>query len=1251
MRNVFALFLAEAGHRRELRRRLICVLCVLSLLVSTCVSLLLTLPGLTASLDPTLTGGVIERVTDNPTHNGWIRYFGANENQISTEFAGGVWMDKSVFDTTYVSSTGTQIPITQPDGMLGVLSVIGSSQAITGRIYTPTDVMLILDMSSSMYPSMSPTTVQAMVTAVNNSITTLQSLNKFNRVGVTIYYGGGEVINQSTTSHGYVMLPLDRYTPVNGKYITAHVSSSKLTAVRIASGVTNSSGKTMPTTGHNVASPAGTYAQLGILHAMDQFLAVPESDLQVEFLNEMFVDRQPVFVFMSDGQPTAATANFATKGTAQFGNNQVKSRSPNETDFVTQLTAAYAKEQVGKHYGVTPLYYTLGLGTDLSYNIMDPANNTTSTINGYWNTLVSSGSVTFQSKIYPGNWTMVTRSFTAKKTNGFPSDVNQRLFVDRYFAAKDSSQLSNAFETIVNEIILKSMYSPTHTDVNHVNQTGEVSFLDVIGEYMTVTEVKGILIGGSLYTGLNLARNFVAGGVNEGMGSFTDPTDLGWAFHLNVMEQLGLSDAYGEGFDETSIDDLSHQQTTKLIRDAYTAGQLKYNSDTDFSNYIGWYADDANNYLGFWDGTDPLQDPARPYLATQVIKSYFYQGVSNSENNYTLTSDMMYATVWVRRDIETLRESVVFSVPAGLLPTLKYYVNLSPEGELESMYLGAPNKDQYEGLRPIRLVYEVGLREDITAANLTQKVSAEYLNGNSDFDTGEVYFYSNEWERDHLTGYGKSNTYAYFQPSRVNDRYYYTVDAPMYQYDTTTKAYTPYTGAKPVKEQDLFTLHIRYVKNVSDPNDIGREEQYYMPASDTAVAAAVQNGAGQWYVPAGTIHDLPVEGVNQYASYKTSDLGLHPEGDARWQNLTDTLPIVNEPFADSGARAGENATAYVLGATLGNNGRITVVPDGQTLQKRLVDTDGVTPVAAEMDQSFTFLIHEGEMLTAADQAGQPVAFDYSDGAAVSVALAGRKVSMLTLTVTAGNSYSGIVPLANLTEYTWQDGAWHPKASETEAWNCIYAHTYTIVELDTNDRFDLVSIGGTAGAYQFQSGVYASAEQSHTIVAINRFVPWKIQLTKVDNFQNATRLSGAVFGLYSPKASDGLGSVPEGIPGVSLTETYGGQTWYLAQIGTTDDTGGLLWEGLKQEQYLLLELQAPPGYYPATDRKAQVLQRNAAPDLQVYSVTVTNDPGLEMPSTGSLGSSGYICIGSAIMLISAAAMFVYIFPRKEELASP
>ena len=821
------------------------------------------------------------RVADPSTMDSWKDLF--LQNPLNTNNAGAVWTDKSVF-TDASAFAGSGITRDSDNSFLVALSAMGANMSVTGLSNMPTDTMMILDLSSSMYNGFSrnPATVQTMLQAVNDSINRLQNLNPLNRVGVVIYYG---YINrlQSDASHSMVLLPLDRYSG-NTNYLKANVSGGKLISVAVNSGVINSAGKTMPQTTRVVTDVAGTYAQLGILDAMDQLLAA-DTIVPATAEYQANVTRVPVFIFMSDGEPTAATHQYTKKADAGMGNNTVHIRYPNETDFVTQLTAAYAKKMVDDHYVATkPVFYSLSLGTSVSLSVMDPANNTTATIDGYWTKLLNNGSVDITVYNSPDSWRdpSIRKTYTVSKTtaNGetFPSGMSQRNYVDKMFTATTAGDLTAAFSDIVDQINLVSEYTPTLITDN-ADLSGYISFVDKIGEYMNVTDIKGILINNQLYSGAELSKNFIAGGGN--LGTYDDPKPLGDEMVWAVQARLG-------------IDNVDTART--LIGLAYEHGQLSYDVKTGaYSNYIGWYANAAGKFLGFWhEGITTIPEPTGNFATDPafIIKSYGYLGAVD-EHQGVAASDMMYATVQVRENISTGEQSVAFAVPAALIPLITYEVELGQNGELTSLKATGATA-------PIRLVYEVALDEAINPYTLSDTVSAEYLAANTD-ENGYVNFYSNQYEADNTTGYGKVNTYSYFNPSRQNDRYYYLENAPVY----TDTAGTLYTGT----QQPSGTFYRRYTVYEKDGDKLNIHT-VYRKLSDAALATAKQRSDGSWYIGKGNVH----VNLDGYTMNKTA-------------NPTDTLTGAYIPFVDAHNHSvGELGYNFIVGATLGNNGRLSITP-------------------------------------------------------------------------------------------------------------------------------------------------------------------------------------------------------------------------------------------------------------------------------------------------------------------------------------
>lgn len=897
------------------------------------VSLALCLALLLVYLPAAVSAAASDRVADPSTMDGWKEIF--LPDTLNTENAGKVWTDKSVF-TDAAAFDGTGITQDDPNSFLVAMSAMASNMSVTGLSNTPTDTMMILDLSSSMYGGYDrdPSTVRTMLSAVNDSIEKLQNLNRNNRVGVVIYYGGKDR-NQSDATNSMVLLPLDRYTGTT-TYLKADVSGGRLISVAVNSGLKNSAGETVPQKTHTVADVAGTYAQLGILDAMEQLLAA-DTVIPATAAYQPNAVRVPVMIFMSDGEPTAATHRYTQKVAAGMGNNTVSIRSPNETDFVTQLTAAYAREKVDAHYVRTePLFYTLSLGTSVSLAVMDPANHTPGTVDSYWDRLLSNGSADITVYNSPDGWSAPTvkKTYTVSKTtvNGtaFPTDKAQRSYVDKAFTAENANDLTSAFGDIVEQISIVSEFSPTLV-ADNADVSGYISFVDKIGHYMKVTDIKGILIDNTLYSGAELSRNFVTGGGD--LGTHDAPTELGAEMVWAVKTRLGLE---------------SEDAARTLISLAYEHGQLSYTDPTEYSNYIGWYANAAGEFLGFWHEGISTMPEATGDAATDpafIIKSYGYLGKVD-ENQGVAASDMMYATVQVRESIATGEQTVAFAVPAALIPILTYEVKLDKQNHPQDLTVSGAG-------HPIRLVYEVALDEAIDAYHVMERVSEEYLAANTDPE-GNIRFYSNQYEADLSTGYNKVNAYSYFNPSRQNSRYYYLEDTPV----CTDTQGTLYTG----EAQPSGTYYRGYTVYEKVGTQV-TQKTLYRRISDAALATARRTDGGSWYIGAGNVH-VNLEG---YTVTKT-------------ENTTDTMPDAYIPFVDAHNHSvGDLGYSFIVGATLGNNGSIALKPE-----TGIILTKTMAQGTAAPSQAFGFVITN--LSDGADEGTYPALVCHADGTESTIAV-------------------------------------------------------------------------------------------------------------------------------------------------------------------------------------------------------------------------------------------------------------------------
>lgn len=903
--------------------------------VSIIASVLLMISGIPVSTIAVEQSAPVDtRVVDPSTMDDWKNYFG--EEVTNTENVGGIWTDKSVFKD---ASEFPGVSMTDPDNnFLVALSAISSNKSITGYSHIPTDTVLVLDVSGSMNSSNNDA-VDELVESANNAITKLQELNKNNRVGVVMYSGNYTYNSTADDGDAVTLLPIDRYTHADNTFLvkdsnTIRVSGSYVNTetVKVNSNV---SGKENGIINSNYEKDVygGTYIQAGIYKAMEEFLNVDETTITDDAFQNG-TTRMPVMVLMSDGVPTIATNNYMGKnggvGTSVFGDGSETTLNDSEylssaIPFVAQLSASHAKHAIEEKYGRDSLFYTLGFKLDDS-PVLNPANSSNAILQ-HWNTYNSTynGTTSSTMQLAIGERWVQTGWFSGYYQTVYTSieksnyDVNMD-YVTEYF---NDDSLTTAFDKIVEQITLQSLYYPTYVENSDNTLGGYIEFHDDIGEYTEVKDIKGIMIGDSLYTGEALAENFSGGS----LGTIESPSDLGNNLIWAIKERLGITDT---------------PTAQKLVQDAYADGQLSYNAETgEFSNYIGWYADADGNYMGFADKDDTAPMDGAEYHN----KSYGFLGEVIDGHK---KSDMMYVSVQVHHKLSTDTIGVLFRIPASLIPVISYNISLTGESlenpgditlEYDNMVGVDTNSDgiadTQREVSPIRLVYEMGLREDINELTVADIVSDDYKH----VENGEYTFYSNSWDVTTLdtdNHFHTVNTVVDYEPSKENERYYYTEDSIIYV--KNGDSYVPYTGASaPVYAEDTYFRAYNVFElydDVSGGN--ARIHTHYQPISAISLDDAKSedenpSSTTQWYIPKGTVYraleDFPI---------------------IKSENSTGTVPYVHYP--DIQLIDGEH---YYCENIQGNNGLIKLkAAQGIKISKEIDDTLKGT------DYTYTFVVKD-----------------------------------------------------------------------------------------------------------------------------------------------------------------------------------------------------------------------------------------------------------------------------------------------------
>lgn len=872
-----------------------------------------------------------DRVADAYTLNSWRNVFPEN----SSRNAGGVWTDKSVFTDAALFQNltdllGKEYDVTMKDAdnnFLIALSALASNKSIVGYSYLPTDTMIVLDVSNSM-KSGGNDAVEELVYATNSALTKLLSISNHNRVGVVLYSGSSR-IGASGSNTATLLLPLDRYKTENyttdaenGKIYTFIETDRDEENISVANGVLNSKNNSV-TASKGVTG--GTYIQNGIYKAMEEML---DADTVIpDGMPQAGISRTPIMVLMSDGDPTVGTSSFNDVGTSNLGDGG----KPDETlrdvlAFVTQLTAANAKNELRAHYGGEPLFYTLGVGVSgdsAAAAVLNPSAylDRYGDVDEHWDEYIATNAgVSLVLPLSSGGKKPQTTAI--KRLASITAD--SKNYVTKYFAANATGnssvaqELINSFDEIVSQIVIQSLYYPTLVDPNATsNFSGYLEILDVIGHYMEIKDIKGITLGNRIYTGAALSKNFNSN--NHEFGTIEAPTDLGNQMIWAIIDRLGIDKAKDENGELMWP---TQEQRVEIARDivhnAYVFGQLHYESDAVFSNYIGWYADKDGNYCGFWH--EGLGDADVPDNAVFINKSYGFLGDAIDGHKAT---DMMYVSIQIHTEISSGMQTMLWRIPASLIPVVSYNVTLNAGSIEESTEI----KMEYDPADPIRLLYEVGMSDDINAINIASKVSdksAHIIDNNSDgiADDGKYYFYSNWFiddQHDHLSPPHAEETFSIFRPGVQNERYYFTEATPVLVKDGNS--YSKYKGAAaPDPEGEYYRVYNAFETALG--SNVARIIPVYERLSKATLselsAENDRNDDNTWDIAPGTIH--------RYVDDHTVSKG---QG-----NLTDTYQYASFPGIYHDQKG-----VYHAYSVLGNNGRLAVtIPQGIKIEKFIDDT-------------------------------------------------------------------------------------------------------------------------------------------------------------------------------------------------------------------------------------------------------------------------------------------------------------------------
>lgn len=166
--------------------------------------------------------------------------------------------------------------------------------------------------------------------------------------------------------------------------------------------------------------------------------------------------------------------------------------------------------------------------------------------------------------------------------------------------------------------------------------------------------------------------------------------------------------------------------------------------------------------------------------------------------------------------------------------------------------------------------------------------------------------------------------------------------------------------------------------------------------------------------------------------------------------------------------------------------------------------------------------------------------------------------------------------------------------------------------------------------------------------------FQLNVTKVDGTNNGTKLAGAKFKLYYE--TDNTKYYVKEVTGDNTIKSWT-YTENEALELTTNNNGNITVKGLKEGTYYLEETEAPDGYNKLTapvkveiandstnihkldSVKADGVDGTVGDDKAIGTITIANNKGSTLPSTGGMGTKLFYAVGGILMAGAAIVLVV------------
>lgn len=603
------------------------------------------------------------------------------------------------------------------------------------------------------------------------------------------------------------------------------------------------------------------------------------------------------------------------------------------------------------------------------------------------------------------------------------------------------------------------------------------------------------------------------------------------------------------------------------------------------------------------------------------VTTYTFQGYVESPVYKQHSLSIIIITVTT--DPVTKDQTLKVEVPAALIPLRMNTVELYDDGTVES--------NTYNTDRPLRLLYTVGMRDEVLTADnkvdLTQ-VDSEYIESHTTW-CNSVVFYSNRYSKFTEGQEGAKKTVGdatvTFVPADTNPFYINQSDKMLYADVTCNTPATP----------ESSTLYVKV--------------PYYDGTDSTFAALDCSKAYYAQDIVAGTDGHMYLKAR---ARYNLEDLVI----DKGEGNITKTAETYHYPVYTHQ----EEDTAIQL--DLGNNAALI----GDLATGALTLSKTVSGNMGETDRGFVFDI---TLYHGTSQVG----LDGTYVAVVTTQGEDAQPSTQPTSTPTPSSPDGECPEPSLNpgeeavqfvdgkaQVTLQDG----QSITIQGLPAGYTYTITEQDPDTEELDYTVTATQNGQAVTWDEGEALTCtgtivdKQTQQVAYTNKcYIPMvDFSFVKVDgmsfdeeDLEGAITLSGAEFSLYSYTGADWSTDQD------NLLDTQAtGDLWELVGTDISDEEGKVQFTQLQAGNYRLVETSAPQGY-ELPDGQWNVTVTISGPEGQEvgdYAISSVGNPPamapagdtyylmnykpMDPPITGSDGGKMFFLVGGVLMLSGTAA---------------